>query len=278
MLFDTHCHLDVEEFISDWQDVYQRAHHAGVTRFINPAYDVDSSKRAVSLAQQQSDIYSAAGIHPNNIIGFNQDMLDVIRRLAKSDRVVAIGEIGLDYHWNTRPKAEQIDAFTTQLALADEFELPAIIHCRDAYDDILDILERHQPKLKVVLHAFGGSSSQAEQALKMGCYLGIGGPVTFKNASALRTIVAEMPANRILIETDAPYLAPHPHRGKRNEPAYLALTAARIAEVRNMDLEQLAHLTYENACSFFGLTLQTRSNPSNEGHRYGSQGHNNADE
>lgn len=278
MLFDTHCHLDVDAFDGDRQDVYERAHAAGVTCFVNPGYDIASSQRALAMAATHDDVYAAIGIHPNDISGFDSVMLDTLKSLVKAGRVVAIGEIGLDYYWNRSPKDEQCTAFTAQLTFAAEMDLPVIIHCRDAYDVTLDILQRHQGKMRIVLHTFAGSTSQAERALKMGCYLGIGGPVTFKNAATLRSIVAKMPSNRILIETDAPYLAPHPHRGKRNEPAYLALTAARIAEVRNIDFEQLACTTHENACTFFGLTLKTQSNQITEEHRNGSQGHTNTDE
>ncbi len=254
MLFDTHCHLDVESFDSDRASVFERAYAAHVTRFLNPAYDIASSRRAVTMATTHPDVTAAVGIHPNDIGELNATSLAELHSLAQSNRVAAIGEIGLDYYWNKFPKEVQSTAFIQQLELAVRLGLPVIIHCRDAYDDTLDILGQYASRVKVLLHSFAGAPRHAERALTFGFYFGIGGPVTFKNATTLRAIVSQIPLERMVLETDAPYLAPHPHRGKRNEPAYLLLTATRVSEIRGIGLDELADITTANACALFGLT------------------------
>jgi TatD DNase family protein len=254
MLFDTHCHLDVETFDTDRESVFERARTVLVTRFLNPAYDIASSHRAVVMADASPEVVAAIGIHPNDIGELNTTTIAELHTLAQSPKVVAIGEIGLDFYWNKFSKHEQSVAFIKQLELAAQLGLPTIIHCRDAYDDTLNILEQHASKVKVLLHSFAGSPSHADRALALGYYLAIGGPVTYKNATLLRTIVSDMPLERMVLETDSPYLAPHPHRGKRNEPAYLHLTATRVAEIRGLSIEDLANITTANACTLFGLT------------------------
>ena len=254
MLFDTHCHLDVEVFDVDRESVFERAHAAHVTRFLNPAFDITSSHRAVAMAKAHPEVVAAIGIHPNDINDLNDAVLVELETLAHDPKVIAIGEIGLDYYWNKHPKQDQQSAFKLQLRLAQHLKLPVIIHCRDAYDDTLDILEHDFGDSKVLLHAFAGTAGQADRALELGYHLGIGGPITFKTATTLRTIASDVALERIVLETDSPYLAPHPHRGKRNEPAYLYLTATRLADMRGISLKELARLTTINACALFGLT------------------------
>jgi TatD DNase family protein len=256
MLFDTHCHLDADAFDPDRAEVLARARAAGVSRFLNPAYDHDSSRRAVTLAAQHTEVYAAIGIHPNDVTALDGDGLRLLQVLACQPKVVAIGEIGLDYYWNTFPRERQQAGFKQQLHLAQELDLPVIIHCRDAYDDTLSILERSTlPGSRVLLHSFAGNGADAARAVANGYMLGIGGPVTFKKAESLREVVQEAPLDQLVLETDAPYLAPHPHRGKRNEPAYLRLTAEKVAELRRLPLEELARATTTSASRFFGLTL-----------------------
>ncbi|MCL5999841.1 MAG: TatD family hydrolase [Chloroflexi bacterium] len=254
MLFDTHCHLDVAAFDADREEVFARAQAAGVTHFLNPAYDLDSSRRAVALAGQHTEVYAAVGVHPNDLAALESDGLAQLRMLATQPKVVAIGEVGLDYYWNTFSHERQQAAFEQQLALAQELDLSVIVHCRDAYDDTLDILERF-PAGRVLLHSFAGNGGHAERALARGYSLGISGPVTFKKADTLREIVRDAPLERLLLETDAPYLAPHPRRGQRNEPGLLTLTAQKVAEIRALPMDELAQATSANAYRFFGLTL-----------------------
>ena len=254
MYFDTHCHLDVNQFDVDRDAVFERALAAQVTRFLNPAYDLESSHRAVRLAAQHDAVVAAVGVHPNDLAALNDNTLVELRNLAQRSKVVAIGEIGLDYHWNTFTPEQQRAGFEQQLSMAEDLGLPIIVHCRDAYEDILNILSRCAPRVGVLLHSFAGDRAQAHRALDLGCMLGIGGPVTYKNAQGLREIVAQTAMDRIVLETDAPYLAPHPYRGKRNEPSFLPHTADRIAGLHGIGVEEVAHITTANAIRFFGLT------------------------
>lgn len=272
MFFDTHCHLDTPPFDADCDAVLARAHAAGVTRFLNPSYDLDSSRRAAALATARPDVWAAVGVHPNDIGHLDDQCLYEIEQLSQQPRVVAIGEIGLDYHWNTFPRQQQIDGFVRQLQLAQRLHLPVIIHCRDAYDDTLDVLakfkienlklkiEDHVPpsfsifnsQFSILLHSFAGNSQQAEEALGRGYYLGIGGPITYPKNESLREIVREMPLGQLLLETDAPYLSPQKFRGKRNEPSHIPLIAERIAQIRGISVAELGATTTQNAINFLG--------------------------
>lgn len=253
MIFDTHCHLDTPAFDADREAVLSRARQAGVSRFLNPGYDLTSSQRAVALAQSQPDVYAAVGVHPNDAGAFDAATLEQLRALAMQPKVVAIGEIGLDYYWKTVPSEKQAEAFIAQLDLAHALGLPVIVHCRDAYDDCLNLLERHGRDLSLVMHAFGGDQSHLKRALDLGYLIGIGGPVTYPKAQMLREIAAAVPLDRLVLETDAPYLPPQPHRGKRNEPAFLPLAAQVIADVRRMRIDDLFHATGDNSVRLFHL-------------------------
>jgi TatD DNase family protein len=256
VLFDTHCHLDVEKFDPDRADVFARAHAAGVTRFLNPAYDGESSRRAAALAAARADVFAAVGVHPNSAGEWSAALCDELRALAQAQRgrVTAIGEIGLDYHWNTFDAATQKAVFVAQLALARELDLPVIIHCREAYADTLDILAAEWRDRPLVLHSFAGDESDLRRALDLGFHIGISGPVTYPSAATTRAVVRAAPADRLLLETDAPYLAPQKHRGKRNEPAFLRHVALKVAEVREEMLDDLAQRTTANALSFFRIS------------------------
>ena len=256
-LFDTHCHLDTPAFDADREAVWARAQAAGVSRLLNPAYDMESSRRALALAETRAEFVCAVGIHPNSIAELTGDCLYELEQLAASPKVVAIGEIGLDYHWDTHPRPRQHEGFVQQIQLAQRLRLPIIIHCRDAYDDCMEILldeTKGDHATPVLLHSFAGSPAQARVAFEHGWYLGIGGPVTYKKSHELRDIVKRAPLEQLVVETDAPYLPPEPHRGQRNEPAYVRLAAERIAELRGVALEQIAHITLTNAQRLFSRT------------------------
>lgn len=255
MLFDTHCHLDADAFDADRDAVFERAVAAGVTRFLNPAYDAASSRRAAALAQVRHDVVAAIGVHPNAAAEWNAERCSELLGLARgaAGRVVAYGEIGLDYHWNVVGPDVQKSVFVAQLALADELGLPVIVHCREAYDDVLDILEVEWLGRPLVLHSFAGEAVHMTRALDLGFHIGISGPVTYPKAMGTRTNVANVPGDRLLLETDSPYLAPQKVRGKRNEPAYLRQIALKVAEVREEMLDALEVRTTQNAVRFFRL-------------------------
>ncbi|MCP5097944.1 MAG: TatD family hydrolase [Chloroflexi bacterium] len=254
MLIDTHCHLDFDRFDVDRDEIVQRAFDAGVTRIIVPALDMQNVHSVLRLADQYDTVYAAVGVHPNSTAGWQDQWIGVLRDLARHPKVVAIGEIGLDYYWDKSPKAMQHRALTLQLELAAELNLPVIIHNRESSDDVIRLLSesslvgRENPG---VLHSFSASWETAVSALQLGYYLGFTGPVTFKKAEELRQQVAKVPLDRLLVETDAPFLTPHPYRGKRNEPAYVAYVAERIAMVRGVETAVLAQHSTNNALRLF---------------------------
>jgi TatD DNase family protein len=263
-MIDSHCHLNFDAYDADRDEVLQRATDAGVTRVINPGVGEVSSRAAVALAGRYANIYAAVGIHPNSTANFSDDGtsndLAWIEALAKAPKVVAIGEIGLDYHWDDSPKAMQFKAFEAQLALAARLELPVIIHNRDASEDVMTILERWARALPYasherpgVLHSFSAPREIADRALAAGFYLGFTGPITYKNAEELRRIATRVPLDRILVETDGPYLTPTPYRGKRNEPSYIPLIVERLAALKTVPVEEVGATTRANAERLFGL-------------------------
>jgi TatD DNase family protein len=262
MLVDTHCHLYYDSFDEDRDSVMTRAAELGVTRIIIPATDFDSGAAGIALADRYPGVYASVGIHPNDSKTFHPDQIAAFEAQSKHPKVVAIGEIGLDYHWDFSPKSAQWAAFEAQLALAQTVDLPVIIHNREASEDVIQILKtwvngltgrlRDQPG---VLHSFSAPRSIADQALELGFYFGFTGPITYKNADELRSIAAILPTDRVLVETDAPYLTPIPHRGKRNEPGYTRLVAERLAAVRTVSLEQIAAQTTSNAERLFRLPV-----------------------
>ncbi len=260
LLIDTHCHLDFDSYAGDLPAVLARAAEAGVIAIVNPGTDLDRSTAACDLAAAHAPIFAAVGIHPNSTADFAPEQIAIVRNLAAREKVVAVGEIGLDYYREHSPKDVQRRAFEAQLGLAEELGLPVIVHNRDADDDILALLETWvgglNGPLKAcpgVLHSFSAPLRVAERALASGFYIGVTGPVTYKKADELRHVVARLPADRLLVETDGPFLAPHPHRGERNEPAYVRHTADRIAALRLTDLETIAAQTTANARRLFGL-------------------------
>lgn len=260
MLIDTHCHLDFERFDGDRDKVIERALKASVSGIIVPTISLDNFQAVIDLSEKYPAVYAAVGIHPNSSASWNDQWLKTIEDFARHDKVVAIGEIGLDYYWDASPHDVQRRAFFSQLTLAAELNLPAIIHNREASSDLIRLLStsplngRENPG---VLHSFSASKDTAKDALEMGFYLGFTGPVTFKKATELRDIAGNVPVERILVETDAPFLAPQQHRGKRNEPAYVTYIAQQLAELHNLDFTNFAILSSQNAIKLFGGQLAT---------------------
>lgn len=259
MLIDTHCHLNFDSYQDDRETVIKRATEAGVKTIINPAIDIQTSKDLLKIVESFAGLYAAIGIHPNSSADFHDEMIDELKALAQHPKVVAIGEIGLDYHWRESPKETQWRALEAQLQLAKALELPVIIHNRESSEDVIGILETWAKDLPVslkerpgVMHSFSASEAIAEQALKAGFYLGFTGPITYKNADNLRHIAARIPVERILVETDGPFLTPVPHRGKRNEPAYIPLIVERLAGLKQMTVDEMSAVTTQNAMRLFG--------------------------
>ncbi|KGA96456.1 hydrolase TatD [Alkalihalobacillus alcalophilus ATCC 27647 = CGMCC 1.3604] len=254
MLFDTHVHLNADQFDDDLEEVIQRAEEAGVKEMVVVGFDEKTINRALKLIEKYEQLYAAVGWHPVDAIDMTEDHLKWLEELAAHPKVVALGEMGLDYHWDKSPKEIQKQVFRQQIALAKKVQLPIIIHNRDADQDVVDILrEEKAEEVGGIMHCFGGSVEIATQCLDMNFYISLGGPVTFKNAKRPKLIAKEVPLERLLIETDCPYLAPHPFRGKRNEPAYVELVAKEIAELREMSLEEIALQTRENAKKLFKI-------------------------
>ncbi|MBL8097327.1 MAG: TatD family hydrolase [Anaerolineales bacterium] len=248
---DTHCHLDFPQFDDDRDQVLQSARAADVAKIVVPGVDLAACRRAVALAGAEPDVWAAVGIHPNEPDEVNPDLLREIRTLANQPKVVAIGEIGIDLYWRKKSQSDQERDFRRQLALADDLGKPVIVHDREAHEPVMRVLADIRPGAGVVLHAFSGDEAMAAAALELGFYLGVDGPLTYKKSNALRALFAQAPLDRILIETDAPYLTPVPHRGKRNEPAYVRLVAETLAEIRETTLEAVAAATTANAARLF---------------------------
>lgn len=248
MLIDSHAHLDDEKFDSDREIIIKSLKESRIDLIINPGSDLNSSIRAVSLAEKYDNIYAAVGIHPHSAKDMDESTVDILRSFAKRDKVVAIGEIGLDYYYDISPRDIQKEKFEEQVNLAKEVGLPVIIHSRDAAGDTFEILKNAQDgTLKGVLHCYSGSVEMAMDYIDMGFYISLGGPVTFKNSKIPKEVAKAVPLDRLLIETDSPYLTPEPHRGKRNEPIYVRYVAGTIAELRGISFEELAAKTSENA-------------------------------
>ncbi len=258
MLIDTHCHLDFNRFDDDRDEVVARAVQSGVERIIVPAIDLKNQASVLAISERYPGVFAALGVHPNSADGWQDGWLDQIRELAGHNKVVAIGEIGLDYYWDTAPRGIQHEAFAAQLKLAVELNLPVIIHNREASLDVIRLLADsplNGREKSGVLHSFSASLDTAFAALEMGFYIGITGPVTFKKAEDLRHTVSKLPLDRILVETDAPFLTPQQRRGKRNEPSYVRYIADQIAELHHLNKTEIAQITSENAARLFGQHL-----------------------
>ncbi|AXM88856.1 TatD family deoxyribonuclease [Anoxybacillus ayderensis] len=254
MLFDTHAHLNATQFSEDVEQVIERARAEGVSHIVVVGFDRPTIQRAMELAEEYPFIYAAVGWHPVDAIHMTDEDLVMIERLAAHPKVVALGEMGLDYYWDQSPKDVQKEVFRKQIRLAKKVKLPIIIHNRDATADIVDILrEERAEEVGGVMHCFSGSIEVARQCIDMNFYISFGGPVTFKNAKKPKEVAKEIPLDRLLIETDCPYLTPHPFRGKRNEPSYVKYIAEAIAELKGLSFEEVAQKTSDNAKRLFGI-------------------------
>jgi len=255
-LVDTHSHLNHPRLLRALPDVLARARAAGVSAMIVVGYDLPSSRKAVELAESDADVWAAVGVHPHDAADVSQDDLSEIRALARSARVVAIGETGLDFYRDLSPRPTQEKVFEEHLAVGAELGLPVIVHCREAEEEVLGALESDMPRSPVIWHCFDGMLDHARRALDLGLFLGFGGRVTYRNAAHLREVAAVVPADRMLLETDCPYLAPEPKRGRDNEPANLVVIAEAMAAIRGEEGRALTDRTSANARRVFGLNRE----------------------
>ena len=257
MLFDTHAHYDASQFDADRDAVLSALPGQGVGLVVNPGCDLPSSRKAIELAGRYSFVYAAVGVHPEECAGWTDGDVDTLRELASSPKVVAVGEIGLDYYWEENPPRElQKRVFRAQMALAGELGLPVIVHDREAHGDSMDIV-RAFPEVRGVFHCFSGSPEMAEELLKRGWYLGFDGPITYKNAQKAPEVAAVTPLDRIVVETDSPYLTPVPFRGKRNDSRYLPYVMEKLAEWKGISPEEMARITWENGLRLFPRIRET---------------------
>lgn len=252
MLIDSHTHLQVSQYNKDLDAVLKRAQDAGVTTILIIGIDLETSLSAITLADKHENLYATVGMHPHDAKKLTPDVLKTFRELLQHPKVIALGEIGLDYYRNLSPPDVQKDAFQKQLDIAEEMEMPIIIHNRDAYMDILPILESRQGQIQGVLHCFTGDIELMERSVEIGFHIGIGGIVTYPNAKEMQAVASKVPSDRLLIETDCPWLTPQFRRGKRNEPSYVRAVAEKIAELRNTSIETIGEITTNNFKTLFG--------------------------
>ncbi|HDH87690.1 MAG: hydrolase TatD [Desulfobacterium sp. 4572_20] len=256
MLIDSHAHLDMKQFDSDRDQVIDRALSADVRRIITVGIDIKSSRNAVKLTTRYPSIFATAGIHPHNADNANKNDLAQISLIAQQDKIIAIGEIGLDFFRNRSARQKQIEVFTQQLAIAISLDLPVVIHDREAHAETLKILSSFKKNgLHGMIHCFSGDYKLAKTFINMGYYISIPGTVTFKNASQIQDVARNIPLNSLLLETDAPFLTPTPYRGKRNEPSYIIHTAQKIAKLRGVSFEEISSQTSKNVCQLFNLSF-----------------------
>ena len=253
MIFDTHAHYDDEAFDDDREKLLERMQNRGVEYIVNVGASMSSCKSTIGLVRRFPYVYGALGVHPDEVSELTEEDYQWLKKSIYKPKIVAVGEIGLDYHWNDN-KEQQIEWFEKQMDIAREAELPIIIHSRDAANDTYEVMKANKAdEIGGVIHCFSYTKEMAEKFLDMGFYLGIGGVVTFKNSKKLREVVEYMPMDRMVIETDCPYLAPHPFRGKLNEPANVVYIAQEIAKLKNMEIEDVARITTFNAKRMFGI-------------------------
>lgn len=253
MLFDSHAHLNDERFDEDREELIESLREKDIAFVVNPGADMDSSKTAVELSNKYDFIYSAVGVHPHDVEGMTEKDIEELRKMVKeNDKVVAIGEIGLDYYYDLSPREEQKKWFIRQIELANELGIPFIVHDRDAHKDTFDIIKKYKKKeTGCVLHCYSGSLELAKEYIKLGCYISIPGTVTFKNNRKTVEVAKNIPLEWMFIETDSPYMAPVPNRGKRNNPSMVKFVAEKIALERGISYEEVCSATLENAKRFF---------------------------
>ena len=249
-IFDAHAHYDDKWFDDDRSALLSSLPQNGVSYVVNAAVDLETAETAISYAETYPHVYACAGIHPENLEGLPADYLERLSELLKHPRVLALGEIGLDYHWDI-PRDVQNRVFEEQLLLARELDVPVVIHDREAHGDVMALVRKYQPK--GLMHCYSGSVEMLKEVLKLGMSISLGGTVTFKNARVPVEVAAAVPLDRLLLETDAPYLSPVPYRGKRNDSTNIAYTAAKIAEIRGLDAQELIDITTENAKRLYGI-------------------------
>lgn len=249
-LIDSHCHIDNERFNEDRDEVLKRIEE-NLEFAVNIGYDLASSKESVRLANKYDFIYAVVGIHPTDITGYDEKLEGELEALARDERVLAIGEIGLDYHWMTEPKEKQKEIFRRLMELAKKVGKPVVIHTRDATSETLDILKEY-PDVRGIVHCYPGSYESAREIMN-NYYFGIGGVLTFKNSKKLKEAVEAIPLDRLIVETDCPYLTPEPYRGKRNEPIYVEYVAKKIAEIKGVSYEEVVRITNENTKKAYGM-------------------------
>lgn len=269
MIFETHAHYDDEAFTGDREQLLASLPQKGIARVVNVGSSIDTTKTTLELARQYDFVYAAVGVHPSDITGLNEETFAWLGEQTRQSKTVAVGEIGLDYYWDKEPAVQEMQRewFRRQLALAREKHLPVIIHSRDAAEDTMQILKEagnwmiksvcadkeHPENTCGVIHCYSYSPEMAKEYIKMGYYIGVGGVVTFKNARKLKETVCQIPLERILLETDCPYMAPEPHRGTRNDSSYLPYIAAKIAELKGITADEVEQVTWENACRLFRM-------------------------
>ena len=256
-IFDTHAHYDDERFDEDRSTVLGSLAEHGVSLVVDPACDLASCEKTLALSQKYGFLYSAVGVHPHSAESDGTDnWLEKVESFAKQSKVVAIGEIGLDYHYDFSSREKQIKVFSAQLELANDLELPVIIHDREAHADTLELVQKYRPK--GIIHCYSGSAEMAREFIKLGMYIGFTGSVTFKNANKLLLAAAEVPEDRILLETDCPYMAPVPYRGTRCDSTLIPATAERLAEIRGTDAQTLIDRACENGCRVYGIETEDK--------------------
>ena len=252
MLFDTHAHLNDNRFDGQRDEIIKSLPSKGVGAYCEIGYDIESSKKAVSLCEKYDYVYAAAGVHPHDTDALSEKDMETLKELCSHKKVVALGEIGLDYYYDNSKRENQRYWFDRQLSLAEELNIPITVHTRDAMADTIDILKCHK-NTRGIIHCYSGSKESAKILLDLGYYISFAGPLTFKNASTAIEVAKYVPQDRMLIETDSPYLSPVPYRGKRNEPAYVAEVAKRLSQIREFSFEEVARLTYENAIRVYEI-------------------------
>lgn len=254
-IIDTHCHLNDEVLYKDLDEVISRAKSAGVDKMMVIGWDKNSSELAIKIAEQYDFIYAVIGFHPENIFDVDDKILYETLELSKHPKVVGIGEIGLDYHWSKEPEKRELQKqfFIKQIEYANKVGMPISIHNRDAFADTLEILKQHKPLYGGVMHCYSGSVENLSDIINLNLYIGLGGPITFKNAKTPKEVAAEVPLDRLVVETDCPYLSPHPLRGTVNEPANISLIVDAIADARDMSKKHLLDVLYQNSCKLFNL-------------------------
>lgn len=255
MFIDSHAHLDDKRFDQDREELINSLKENQIDLVINIGADYETSKASVELAEKYENIFAVVGVHPHDAKDVSENYLEELKELSKHEKVVAIGEIGLDYYYDNSPREEQKKIFIEQLQLAKNLDLPVVIHTRDAAGETYEIISEaaKDGNLRGVMHCYSGSVEMALEYIKLGFYISLGGPVTFKNARVPREVAEAVPLDRLLIETDCPYLTPEPNRGKRNEPKYVRYTAEKIAEIKGITLENFAKATRENTMRLFGI-------------------------